>query len=138
MKNKNYRMERRGKIFLLLPLVFVSFCLFSCAVKSVPELTHNEIPQKSAPTDNKVHSTVEAIPNILGEDVVMGYPSSILTLSAGGNTLVERYMEGFQIKPQNHVLGGTKSEIGYVIGYPTRPKIILAPTPDEVILLMKK
>jgi hypothetical protein len=62
-------------------------------VKSVPELTHHENQEKSAPTNSEVHSETDKIPGSLSNNTV--------------------------------------------IGYPCRPKILLAPTPDEVILLIK-
>lgn len=108
-------MERKCKLFLLLPLVFVSFCLFSCAVKSVPELTHNEILEESEPTDDKVYSNVEEMPTFLGGDTVIGYPIMSRGFSSEGHTQGKKY----------------------IMGYPTKPKIILAPSPDEFILLIK-
>jgi len=62
-------------------------------VKSVPELTHHEIQEKSVPTDSEVQSIVDEIPTSQSKNTIMGYPC--------------------------------------------RPKILLAPTPDEVILLIK-
>lgn len=115
MVNKNNRLERKWKIFLLLPLVFVSFCLFSCAVKSVPDLTHNEALEKSEATGVEVDANVEEMPISNGRATVIGYPSWPQGFSAGGYTLGEKY----------------------VIGYPTKPKMLLAPTADEVMLLIK-
>ena len=80
------------KLFLFLPIVFLSFCLFSCAVKSVPELTHHEIQEKSVPTDSEVQSIVDEIPTSQRKNTIMGYPSGPQGLSAAIDLLWEKNM----------------------------------------------
>ncbi|MEA3463287.1 MAG: hypothetical protein U9R49_15495 [Bacteroidota bacterium] len=138
MMMKIYGMAMKWNLFLLLPLVFVSFCLFSCAVSSVPELTHNEIDEKSGPSNVKGDAKVEEMPTSQGKTTVIGYPWKPQGLSVGGYALGEEYVLGYPMKSQNLFVGGNEQEINSMIGYPTKPKNLLAPTADEFMLLINR
>jgi len=137
MENEDYRMIMIRKLFLLLPLFLASFCLFSCAVKNVPELTHNEAFEKSGSSDAKVDAHVEEMPAALGGPTVIGYPSRPQGFSADKYVPGEKYVVGYPIKSKDASVEGNKSGKKYVVGYPARPKILLAPTAEETILLIK-
>ncbi len=122
MLSKNYKMGSSGKLFLILPLVLVSFCFISCSVKSVPKLSQNETREKSVLTDNKVYSNVEEMPTINGKDTVIGYPIKSQSLFMGENSLEKRYVEGYPMGSQVFSVGGSKLEKRIVVGYPIKSK----------------
>ena len=71
---KNYRLGSNWNLSLILSLVFLSFCFYSCTVKSVATPTYIAIPENAAPADSIVYIKIVEMPAFQDEGIVVGYP----------------------------------------------------------------
>jgi len=149
MKYKTHIMRSNWNIFLILPLVFISFYLHSCSVKSVATPTYIVIPENAAPStptyiaipensnpaDNTIHIKIEEMPTFQSKDTVVGYPIESKGFPKSGNELGEiTVVSNSLFRSAEFPAKEFESDNRTVVGYPVKYKSFPKSVPPESIV----
>ena len=123
MLSRIFRIRRNRKLTLILPLFTLSFFVISCTVKSVPNLTQNELAESSVQTDSNVNSNVEEVSAFKVQETVVGYPVESKGFPKTRYSWEDNTVVGYPtFRSTEFPVKENKLKTRYVEGHPAKPK----------------
>jgi len=143
MLNKNYRIGSNWKLFLILPLIVISFILISCTEKGETILDEPESLSQLKQTGDEIFYIVEQMPTFQGEEPKnfrkfiaqnLIYPEEARANGITGKVFIKFIVssEGKVIIPDNEAIAHIEGkELGEVVVVTYRTLSEEAAAPDE-------